>query len=1169
MDQVAAGRAGPFSTPSVRLLLAGVLLAWLAVSWRPVIGDSLVTAGRPFLDRSVVAVDAGEHLIHGLKREWLSVSMPMYPVLSALLRHHAPPWALPLVGWLVWLLPAALAFNLGRLLHSAACGLLAGCLVLPLAMSGEYLEESCFSVLVLLVANVAAWRPAAPAARAGALAGLAVGLSLLCRSTLCLYPLLLCASEWAFGGRGAVEAGGRASRAEPAWGAPRPSGDDVGGRGRWKGWLLLVAVPALVLAPWIVRNRLAEGGFVPFEQGRSDSIVVAGALGFVEAHEGDYHRLIGAGLQDSVLPWAAAEVIQHPWRFAHAWLLRLLYILSLHPALFLFGGLAVLLGRRRQPYLQVGFLAGYLAGMHSLLVVMESYFIPLWPLLATLAAGFFAESLRPLDDHPARRAAMGPAWACLGLASALGLYLLAVVGAHPWRAAGDRLEAALESHQGDAWLRTARGRRHGRGGDGAAAVRDFAKALALAPSADAQADYAGALLARGGPAEGLIQRVPLRGFVLTVMRGRVLRTLGLLQAGREEDAAREFEAVCRLVLRDADFVLVPRQGRPSESEVADKLRLLYSWPLVTDSFINELPAWPARRRAALMARLDRLFRLPAEPWLKAAEDAARAGDRDAALAALAGARRSGLDEASSDRVTGLYAELKMYPDALASLARRKVRRPEDAGAFIALAKKALASGDRRLALKALDGAALAAPGREDALELASLFAGLGEFSRALAVLERSPQAGSEETALLVDLARRALAAGRREAALRALAAASRRAPAPDDACRMAAAYVELKEWGKALAVLEGSGPRPSDAGLAVDAARGAWAAGQREAASRALALARRCGPSEGDARRLAAAHAEFKEPGKALDILEGLARLEPGDVGLCMELADAALRAGERALALRSLAVAGRGAPDWKSARRMAVIYAELGETRKALAALELLSPWPRDARLVVGLARKAAGAGDRPLALKAADMARGMKPDRESGRELAGLYLGWGEGRKARGLLEELSREAGPDAGLLLDLADAAAELKDKAGALDALRRAQGLAPDERARGRAALLFQRLGEYEAALRLLDALVIEQPGQARYLGDRGVVRALLGMAGEAEADLKAAIGLAPDSMAPYLTLGGLYLSQGKREKALEVYDQALARTPSDDQRPAWRLIKETRTLTTSSQGRTP
>ena len=160
-----------------------------------------------------------------------------------------------------------------------------------------------------------------------------------------------------------------------------------------------------------------------------------------------------------------------------------------------------------------------------------------------------------------------------------------------------------------------------------------------------------------------------------------------------------------------------------------------------------------------------------------------------------------------------------------------------------------------------------------------------------------------------------------------------------------------------------------------------------------------------------------------------------------------------------------------------------------------------------------------------------------------------------ARRRMAALHRElkgAPSDTILHLDRALRAARAGDGPAALKSLAAARRLKPDAAEIHRMALLHQDLGDYGGAVILLEPLSRENPGDASALADLGLCRHLAGRSAEAMADLRAAIKLAPGSLAPYLTLGSIYADRKEYAEASAVYESA----PAQGGEPALRALLE-------------
>ena len=162
-----------------------------------------------------------------------------------------------------------------------------------------------------------------------------------------------------------------------------------------------------------------------------------------------------------------------------------------------------------------------------------------------------------------------------------------------------------------------------------------------------------------------------------------------------------------------------------------------------------------------------------------------------------------------------------------------------------------------------------------------------------------------------------------------------------------------------------------------------------------------------------------------------------------------------------------------------------------------------------------AAKTGSRSAALQSLARLDSLRPSPGQWCEAASLYAGLGDERRARDILAR----AWP-----------AASVQSS--------------PDRLMQ--AALLSQRLGRDREALELFGRLVAAHPGSARYLSNRGVARARLGMKEQALADLRGAIALDPRLLQSSLSLGVLLSAMGRPEEARAVYDEALrVRDPAD------------------------
>jgi tetratricopeptide (TPR) repeat protein len=110
----------------------------------------------------------------------------------------------------------------------------------------------------------------------------------------------------------------------------------------------------------------------------------------------------------------------------------------------------------------------------------------------------------------------------------------------------------------------------------------------------------------------------------------------------------------------------------------------------------------------------------------------------------------------------------------------------------------------------------------------------------------------------------------------------------------------------------------------------------------------------------------------------------------------------------------------------------------------------------------------------------------------------------------------------------------------LTSLERARAAGPSRDETLRAALAYQELNDCPQAVAILTDLARADPRDWEVLENRGVCEDLMGEAQKSLADLQAAIGLNPRRWTAYLTIGAVYVAQGRFDDARRVYDSALA-----------------------------
>ncbi|MBI2362234.1 MAG: hypothetical protein HYV15_02475, partial [Elusimicrobia bacterium] len=353
--------------------------------------------------------------------------------------------------------PALLAAAAGTAAGGLASGAAAGAALLWAAPDPACHPQALLAVLVALLALILPAWAARPDRERSLLLAAVLGASLCLRSTLAFLPPLLA-----------------------LWGWRRRAGAQA---------LLVGLLPYAAVLPWAAAHLIAGGGPRLFEAGQAGNNIVAGALGMVGTFEGDVSAL-GPGLPDptsfmATASWAAGQVLSHPLRSADALLMRLSFVVGLKPMLWAAAAWGFFLTRRRPRSRAWALLAAYLALVHIPMAVQENYFVPLWPVLALLAASPFGRrsyQMGSLAEAVSRRGAWALFAVVLAGAAAGGAGAMTAALRYGVRARGlppgsdEALERAVAEAPGDAMLREWMGRRRLSGGDLAGAREDFAVA---------------------------------------------------------------------------------------------------------------------------------------------------------------------------------------------------------------------------------------------------------------------------------------------------------------------------------------------------------------------------------------------------------------------------------------------------------------------------------------------------------------------------------------------------------------------------------------------------------------------------------------------------------------------------------------------------------------------
>ena len=576
--------------------------------------------------------------------------------------------------------------------------------------------------------------------------------------------------------------------------------DRKAGAGRARNAAALCLLPFLFLIPWAVMNWRLSGRFVLFEDGRADVNIITGVLGLVRTMGiGDYRGMVVPADQ-SILLWAAGEILRHPLRYLAAFFARLGYAASLHPLLALASAASIWITRKREDCRQLALLAAYFFAIHCLMPVHENYFVPAWPLLAVLASGLLASWTRPASKR-LKAVSASTVYAIFALLLSAQACVLALVLAYPARAGDPRaLERELARYPNNPWLWSQRGMGRLRAGRAKEAVGDLARAFALDPLKDRQINYAWALLARGGPATRIWERWKPGGFGMIIdLRERVLQAIYLALEGRRTEAVAAMENV--------------RKYKCASNECTDSA-LAGATPL-PQIILEIISSWPAGKRPAILNFFSGIpgfgfmrENIFVDAWLDAVRLNFAAGDRRSALERLAIVESLRLDPMKIRKLALVYWDIGSYSRSLAILKRTDIGGPGDADMLLDMAVRAARSNQRRAALESLAFAESLSmdPARMRRLILA--YRNLGEPRSALRVRCRLEDHGG----LWLDQAESAASAGDRNSALAYLARARDLGLAEEESRRLALLYQGLREYASALEVADRRiRARPDDA----------------------------------------------------------------------------------------------------------------------------------------------------------------------------------------------------------------------------------------------------------------------------------------------------------------------------------------------------------------------
>lgn len=388
-----------------------------------------------FIQNLADYADRGKYILHGVSDKALSYSMPFFSLLNALAIYHwrgTPEPLILLAGFLVYLLCYSIGAAGGGPLRGIIFVISAACLGLTIRSTES--EQLVYTLALLLYANAALLKLKKDNAVTAAAAGLALGVSLLVRSPLLLFPPAVIIWERFSGNRGPL----RRFAVNSA---------------------LFLCCSYILLLPWARLNYSLYGQFIPFEQERGSCNLITGAKGTVFTMEGDCRAYAGLTRTESVYAWAVKTVAAAPLNYAEAVGKRLWQAALMFPFLLLAAVAALFISRRRETRF-LALLAGYFLFIHCLLSIEERYFYPLRYLLALIAAAGLFDALKAFWPGAERKdggvLVFGGVFAVL---AGFSFWISCKTLSWPGRAAEPAVavERALALTPSDAWLHKKKG----------------------------------------------------------------------------------------------------------------------------------------------------------------------------------------------------------------------------------------------------------------------------------------------------------------------------------------------------------------------------------------------------------------------------------------------------------------------------------------------------------------------------------------------------------------------------------------------------------------------------------------------------------------------------------------------------------------------------------------
>ena len=862
-------------------------------------------AGAPDWNSNVGGyVIPGESLIHGVPAGNISFHLPLSSVAAALIYGH---WSLSLSASkiLAAALTLSLLMTLAGLLEVGLAGMAAVLVLWTLFPANGGLSDYpqwLYSVLILVIAGTMTQRARETSDRNTLMLALAIGISLLFRSTLLfLAPTLIL-----------FEIGsGRAPRA------------------RLRQAVILVAVQILFLIPWMRMNWLLNRRIVVFEDQQASCNIVTGALGIVSTLDGPWRSLVpisAANSNGGVLRWAVAEVLSHPARYALSCLERIFLVAGQWQFPLSFLAAASLFIRRRRPEMRaLALLSAYFAGIHCLMPVQRDYFDPLRYLLILAASTVFsASSPHSAESAPARRA-QGVVVGALGAGLILALYVESKVWNYASVVQGESLPRLLDRelalHPRDSWLWLVDGQRNLESGKISEALGSFQQAARLQPQ-DSRASFLAAKAAFFSGRRGiLVHSENLRWAAdpeYSLLRADADLASGLSSRAAADVNAAHAAAVARIGAHNSHL-------NARDEDMVKRLRAdeLTPWIATLDPMMSDWPADDRLRVEALLAMKEVGGGFTSQ-FLKA-KLLAEKGETTPAAHILEEAARRPLSLEDRRRLMEFAPKLDGGRETLALIAAAALGAPADGELLLDEAAALADLGREDSAASALDEAARRPLDGEERRRIIDLDVRLRRYDDALERIDALRNAAPPDASLLLEKAVALAELGRAGDAAAALTEAARRPLNPDERRRAVDLDVSLRRFDEALAMIDaGARERSLDADQWLRKAEVLLALGREDSARSALAEAARSPLNRDRQRRIVALDVRLQRDADALQRIDELSRTRPADMDLLLDKARALAHVGRRRSAVAALAEAARQALPPSRRFELALAHEEL-----------------------------------------------------------------------------------------------------------------------------------------------------------------------------------------------------------------------------------------------------